>query len=77
MAQNLKTGDQVKIIAGDHKGKSGKIVKIDRENKLAMIDGIGIRTRHIKATQFNPKGGKKDIHVGINFSNFKKEEGKK
>ncbi len=77
MAQNLKTGDQVKIIAGDHKGKSGKIVKIDRENKLAMIDGIGIRTRHIKATQFNPKGGKKDIHVGINFSNLKKEEGKK
>ena len=77
MAQNLKTGDQVKIIAGDHKGKSGKIVKIDRENKLAMIDGIGIRTRHIKATQFNPKGGKKDIHVGINFSNLKKEDGKK
>lgn len=77
MAQNLKTGDQVKIIAGDHKRKSGKIVKIDRENKLAMIDGIGIRTRHIKATQFNPKGGKKDIHVGINFSNLKKEEGKK
>ena len=77
MAQNLKSGDLVKIIAGDNKGKTGKIVKINRKNRLAMIDGIGVRTRHIKATQLNPKGGKKTIHVGIDFSNLKKEEGKK
>ena len=51
MAQNLKTGDKVKIIAGSHKGKTGKIVKVDRENRKAMIEGIGVRTRHIKATQ--------------------------
>ena len=65
MAQNLKSGDVVTIIAGDNKGKSGKIVK--------MIEGIGIRERHMRATQFNPKGGKKDIHVGIDLSNLKKE----
>lgn len=73
MAQNLKSGDMVKIIAGDHKGKTGKIVKMDRAAHKAMIEGIGIRERHIKATQFNPKGGKKDIHVGIDLSNLKKE----
>ncbi len=77
MAQNLKTGDKVKIIAGVNKGKSGKIVKIDRENRKAMIEGIGVRTRHIKATQYNPRGGKKEVHAGIDFSNLKKEEGKK
>ena len=38
-----------------------------------MIEGIGIRERHMRATQFNPKGGKKDIHVGIDLSNLKKE----
>ena len=63
MAQNLKTGDNVKIIAGANKGKTGKIVKIDTKAGKAMIEGIGVRTRHIKATQFNPKGGKKDIHI--------------
>ena len=73
MAQNLKSGDMVKIIAGDHKGQTGKIVKMDRAANKAMIEGIGIRERHIKATQFNPKGGKKDIHVGIDLSNLKKE----
>ena len=73
MAQNLKSGDIVKIIAGDHKGQTGKIVKMDRVAHKAMIEGIGIRERHIKATQFNPKGGKKDIHVGIDLSNLKKE----
>ncbi|MBF1034610.1 MAG: KOW motif-containing protein [Candidatus Nanosynbacter sp.] len=73
MAQNLKSGDMVKIIAGDHKGQTGKIVKMDRVAHKAMIEGIGIRERHIKATQFNPKGGKKDIHVGIDLSNLKKE----
>ena len=73
MAQNLKSGDMVKIIDGDHKGQTGKIVKMDRDAHKAMIEGIGIRERHIKATQFNPKGGKKDIHVGIDLSNLKKE----
>lgn len=73
MAQNLKVQDQVIIIAGDNKGKSGKIVKIDRKNHKAMIEGIEVRERHMKKTQFNPAGGKKTIHVGIDLSNLKKE----
>ena len=73
MKQNIKTGDTVTIIAGDNKGKSGKVVKMDLKNHQAMIEGIGVRERHLRATQFNPKGGKKDIHVGINLSNLKKE----
>ena len=69
----LKREDTVKIIAGDHKGKTGKIVKMDLKNHKAMIEGIGIRERHMKKTQFNPAGGKKTIHVGIDLSNLKKE----
>lgn len=73
MKQNIKTGDTVTIIAGDNKGKSGKVVKMDLKNHQAMVEGIGVRERHLRATQFNPKGGKKDIHVGIDLSNLKKE----
>ena len=73
MKQNIKTGDTVTIIAGDNKGKSSKVVKMDLKNHRAMIEGIGVRERHLRATQFNPKGGKKDIHVGIDLSNLKKE----
>jgi len=72
MAQNLKSGDKVTIIAGSNKGKSGKIVKMDRKNGKAMIEGIGIRERHMAANAYR-QGGKKDIHVGIDLSNLKKE----
>ncbi len=73
MAQNLKTGDKVVIITGDNKGKSGKIVKMDIKAHKAMVEGIEVRERHLKKTQFNPAGGKKTIHVGIDLSNLKKE----
>jgi len=73
MAQHLKTGDTVKIIAGDNKGKTAKIVKMDRENHKAMLEGIGVVERHIGKTAYNPQGGKKSVHVGIDLSNLKKE----
>ena len=73
MAQNLKAGDKVVIISGDNKGKSGKIVKMDVKGHKAMVEGIEVRERHLKKTQFNPAGGKKTIHVGIDLSNLKKE----
>ena len=72
MAQSLKVGDQVTIIAGDHKGESAKIVRMDRKNHKAMLEGIGIRERHVRATQFNPRGGKREIHLGIHTSNLQK-----
>ena len=73
----IKTGDKVKIISGDNKGKTAKVVKVDPKAGLAFLEGIGVRERHIRASYANPKGTKKEIHVGINLSNLKKEEGKK
>lgn len=74
MAQNLKSGDIVKIISGNEKGKSAKIVSIDTKNGKACLEGIGLIERHMKATYYNPKGGKKTIHVGIDLSNLKLEK---
>lgn len=76
MAQNLKTGDNVMIIAGDHKGQTAKIVKMDRKNHKAMLDGIGVINRTVKPSRLYPRGGKKTVHVGIDLSNLKKVEGK-
>ena len=77
MAQHLKTGDNVKVISGDHKGETGRIVKMDRSSSKAFIEGIGMRERHYARSMVRPNGGKADIHVGIHVSNLKKEEGKK
>ena len=73
----MKIGDKVLIIAGDNKGKEAKIVRVDRKNGKAMLEGIGIVERHMKKTYMNPKGGKKTIHVGIDMSNLKLVEAAK
>jgi len=38
-----------------------------------MLKDLNIKTRHMRKTQFNPAGGKKDVHVGIHVSNLQKE----
>ena len=74
MAKCLKVGDRVKVIAGDHKGEVASIVKVDKQAGKAFLKDINVRTRHMRKPQFNPAGGKKDVHVGIDFSNLKKED---
>ena len=69
--KTLKLNDKVRVIAGDHKGKEAKIVKVDREKGLAYLEGIEIRERHLKKSYLNPAGGKKTIQTGINLSNLK------
>ena len=67
----MKVNDTVKIIAGDNKGTEAKVVRVDRKNGKAMLEGVGLIERHMRKTYYNPAGGKKTIHVGIDISNLK------
>lgn len=67
----FKTGDTVQVISGDNKGKTAKIVSMQPREGKALLEGIGERTRHVRANQYNPKGSKKSIHVGIDISKLK------
>ena len=53
----FKKGDSVVIIAGKDKGKTGLIREIDKKKNRIIIEGINIRTHHVKPTQQNPEGG--------------------
>ena len=77
MAQNLKINDKVMVISGSHKGTTAKIVGIDRKAGKACLEGVGLVERHMKKSYLNPAGGKKTIHVGIDFSNLKLVESAK
>ena len=68
--KTLKIGDEVKVISGDNKGKTAKIVAIDRNGKKASLEGINVIERHMRRTQFQP-AGKKTVHPGIDWSNLK------
>lgn len=61
MANRIKKDDLVKIIAGDNKGTTGKVLSVS--GKGALIEGVGLGHRHVKPNQLNPRGGTKDLHV--------------
>ena len=64
----LKKGDQVKIIAGSHKGKTGKIVAVLPKENAVKVEGINIARRHVKPNMLQPQGGIVDKHVAIDAS---------
>lgn len=66
--KRIRTGDKVKIISGSNKGTVAKVVRVLPAEKSALLEGINIRTRHVKPTRLNPKGGKKDVHLSIDLS---------
>ena len=75
--KSLKIHDKVLVISGEHKGTEAKIVAIDRKERKAMLEGIGVVERHMRKTVYNPAGGKKTVHVGIDWSNLKLTEAAK
>ena len=70
MGNRLKVNDNVKVISGSNKGKTGKITKIDRKTNLVYIEGLGNRERHISRGAYR-QSGKKNIQTGIHESNVK------
>ena len=48
----IKTGDVVKVIAGDHKGSEGKILSITKDKTKAVVEGINIVKKHTNIVFF-------------------------
>lgn len=67
MANRIVKGDTVKVIAGKNKGTTGKVLGVFPDTSSALVEGIGTGHRHVKASQLNPRGGKKDIHVPVSL----------
>ncbi len=64
----IRIGDQVKVITGKDKGKTGEVMRLDRAKSRVVVKGVNIITRHIKATSARP-GEKVQYEKGINASN--------
>lgn len=65
----IKKGDLVKVITGSHKGKTAKVLATSATKRTVTLEKIGIVKRHIKPSQINPRGGTKEIHLGLPISN--------
>lgn len=66
----IKTGDTVRVIAGDHKGQEGKVVRVLREKNKAVVEGINIVSKHVKPSATNPQGGIVKKEAPMQISNL-------
>ena len=72
----LKKGNQVKIISGKDKGKTGEILEINRKDSKIKIKSINMIKKHLKPTKEN-KGGIVSKESFIHQSNVKNIDQKK
>lgn len=66
----IKTGDIIRVIAGDHKGSEGKVVKVDREKNKAIVEGVNMVSKHTKPSAKSPQGGIVKKEAPIQISNI-------
>jgi len=69
MALHVKKGDMVRIIAGDSKGATGKVLRVIPGQKKVVVQGQNISNKHVKPSRRNPRGGRITMEQPIAISN--------
>lgn len=67
---HIKKGDNVKVIAGNDRGKTGKVLEVIRSKDRAIVEGLNLVTKHTKPSASNPNGGVEKTEAGIHISNL-------
>ncbi len=68
---HVKKGDQVKVISGNHKGETGKIIEVLVKKDRVVVEGVHMITKHAAKSQDRPEGGKYQREGTIHISNVK------
>jgi large subunit ribosomal protein L24 len=69
MALHVKKGDTVQIIAGDHKGNTGRVLHVYPEKSMVVVQGQNIAKKHVRPSRRNPQGGRIGVEQPIHISN--------
>ena len=67
----IKVNDNVLVITGEDKGKTGKVLKTIKSANKVVVEGVNISKRHTKPRTSNDKGGIFEIEMPIHVSNVK------
>ncbi|GAA0724980.1 50S ribosomal protein L24 [Aquimarina litoralis] len=66
----IKSGDTVKVIAGDNKGQQGTVQKVLKDKNKAIVEGVNLVSKHKKPSAANPQGGIVKQEAPIHISNL-------
>ena len=67
---HIVKGMIVKVISGNHKGQSGKVLDVFPKKMKAIVEGVNFRKRSVRPTQDNPSGGYIDREAPLHMSNL-------
>ena len=67
---HIKRNDVVVVIAGSHKGKTGKILEILAAKQRARVEGVAMIKRHLKKSQEHPQGTIAEREGSVHISNL-------
>jgi large subunit ribosomal protein L24 len=74
MAARIKKGDVVRVLSGDSRGKTGKVLQVLPGSERAVVEGVNFVKKHLRKTQDNPQGGVFEKEASIHISNLQKAE---
>ncbi len=66
----IKSGDNVVVTAGDHKGSEGRVMLVIRDKNKAIVEGVNMVSKHEKPSANNPQGGIVEKEAPIHISNL-------
>jgi large subunit ribosomal protein L24 len=66
---HIKKGDMVEIIAGDHKGATGRVLRVIPEKNKVVVQGHNMAKKHVRPSRRNPQGGRISVEQPIHISN--------
>jgi len=69
MAARVRKDDIVEVIAGDHKGAQGKVLRMLPDKDRVLIEGVNMVYRHVRKSRRNPQGGRIRQEAPIHVSN--------
>ena len=67
---HIKKNDTVYVLAGEDKGKTGKVLKVLVDKQRAIVEGVNIVSKSAKPSAKNPQGGFEKIEAPIHVSNL-------
>ena len=69
---HVKKGDQVQVIAGNSKGKTGTVLSVNAVKSTVVVEGVRPVKKAVKRSEAEPDGGIKTVDGAIHISNVKK-----
>ncbi len=67
---HIKKGDTVQVLAGEDRGKQGRVLSVNAEKQRAIVEGVNMVTKHTKPNAKHPQGGRIQMEAPIHISNL-------